>query len=201
MCCALRNREKGFGLVELLIVILIIGITAMAAMPQWASMAAEAKLNGATSEVVIALEYARNLAVQYQRPFQVKAYTTDYSGGQANQFLLKDDRYASDASAHADAEPPVYTYGRVYSPFDKRPYIIDFDDLQSALAGIVMPRTEYNGVTITAVPGGGTSGTLHFYPDGHCSDPAGGDETVVLSYAGDEKTITIDAITGRITVQ
>jgi len=201
MCCVLKGRAEGFSLLEFAIVFLFIGIAAMAAMPQWYSMAAEAKLNGAVSEAVVALEYARNLAVKYQRPFQVKAYTTTYGGDKANQFLVKDDRYESDTGAHADAEPPVYSYGRVYNPFDKKPYVIDFDGLQSALVGVVVPRTEYDGVVITGVPGGGTSGVLHFYPDGHCSDPAGPDKTIVLSYGGDEKTIAIDAINGRITVQ
>lgn len=197
----LRGRERGFSLVELLIVILIIGITAMIAMPQWGSMTAEAKLNGAVSEVVIAYEYARSLAVEYQRPFQVRAYTTNYGDDKANQFLVTDDRYESDASPHADALPPVYSYGRVYNPFDKKPYIIDFDDLQSSLVGVVTPKREYEGVVITQVPGGGTSGEVHYYPDGHSSDPAGSDSTIVLSYAGSQKTITVDAITGRITVQ
>ncbi len=199
--CVPMNREKGFSLLELVIVILIIGITAMVAMPQFHSMVTEAKLNGAVGEVVAALEYARNQAVEYQRPFQLKAYTTNYGDDKANQFLVIDDRYASDTSAHLEAEPPVYTYGRVYNPFDKKPYIIDFDDLQAALVGVVTPKREYEGVVITGVPGGGTSGEIHFYPDGHCSDPAGADNTIVLSYAGYQKIITIDAITGRITVQ
>jgi len=198
---ALRGREKGFSLVELAIVVLLLAITAMTVIPQWHSMAADAKLNGATGEVILALEYARSLAVKHQRPFQVKAYTTAHGDGRANQFLVKDDRYASDASAHGEADPPVYTWGRVYHPLDKRPYIIDFDGPQQALVGVIAPGTEYNGVIITGVPGGGTSGILHFYPDGHCSDPAGPENTIALSYAGVERTITVDAITGRITVQ
>jgi len=198
---ALRGRQEGFSVIELAIVVLILGIVAMAAMPLWQSMATEAKVDAAVGEVVVALEYARNLAVEYQRPFQVRAYTTTYGGGEANQFLVKDDRYASDASSHVDADPPVYTYGRVYHPMDKKPYVIDFDGPQSALVGVIAPRTEYDGVAITGVPGAGTSGEIHFYPDGHCSDPASPDRTIVLSYAGDERTVTIDAITGRVTVQ
>ncbi|CAB1083180.1 hypothetical protein JY97_02805 [Alkalispirochaeta odontotermitis] len=198
---ALIGRDKGFSLVELAIVVLVLGITAMTVVPQWQAMAREAKLNGATGEVILALEYARNLAVKHQRPFQLKAYTTAHGDRRANQFLVKDDRYASDWSAHGEAEPPVYTWGRVYHPLDKRPYVIDFDGSQEALVGVIAPGTEYDGVIITGVPGGGTSGILHFYPNGHCSDPAGPDNTIVLNYAGVERTITVDAITGRITVQ
>jgi prepilin-type N-terminal cleavage/methylation domain-containing protein len=195
------NREKGFSLVELSIVIIIIGITAMAVMPQLHSMVMEAKLDGAVGEVVSALGYARNLAVEHQRPFQVQAYTTNYSDDKANQFLVIDDLYESDSSAHVDAEPPVYSYGRVYNPFDKKPYIIDFDALPAALVGVVTPKWEYDGVVITDVPGGGTNGPIYFYPDGHCSDPIGAANTIVLSYVGNQKTITVDAITGRIEVQ
>lgn len=196
-----KNKEKGFSLIEMSIVIVIIGITAMIAMPQLHSMMTESKLNGAVGEMVVALEYAGSLAIEYQRPFQVKAFTTNYTNNKANQFLVKDDRYESDTSAHLDSDPQVYTYGRVYNPFDKKPYIIDFDDLQSSLVGVVTPKGEYDGVIITDVPGGGSSGKIHFYPDGHCSDPAGSANTIVLSYAGDQKTITVDAITGRIEVQ
>jgi prepilin-type N-terminal cleavage/methylation domain-containing protein len=201
--CVLMNRESGFSLFELIIVIIIIGITAMVAMPRLHSMVTEAKLDGAVGEVVSALGYARNLAVEHQRPFQVQAYTTNYSDDKANQFLVIDDLYESDPSAHTGVgdDPPVYTYGRVYNPFDKKPYIIDFDDLPAALVGVVTPKREYDGVVITDVPGGGTSGPIYFYPDGHCSDPAGAANTIVLSYVGNQKTITVDAITGQIEVQ
>ena len=199
--CVLMHRESGFSLVELIIVIIIIGVTAMVAMPRLHSMVTEAKLDGAVGEVVSALGYARNLAVEHQRPFQLQAYTTNYSDNKANQFVVIDDVYESDASAHVDAEPPVYSYGRVYNPFDKKPYIIDFDALQAALVGVVTPKWEYDGVVITDVPGGGTDGTIHFYPDGHCSDPIGAANTIVLSYVGNQKTITVDAITGQIEVQ
>lgn len=159
---ALIGRDKGFSLVELAIVVLVLGITAMTVVPQWQAMAREAKLNGATGEVILALEYARNLAVKHQRPFQLKAYTTAHGDRRANQFLVKDDRYASDWSAHGEAEPPVYTWGRVYHPLDKRPYVIDFDGSQEALVGVIAPGTEYDGVIITGVPGGAPAGSSIF---------------------------------------
>ena len=198
---ALGGKEQGFSLLELAIVVLVLAITAMAVIPQWHSMSIQAKLNGAVGEVVAALEYARNLALKHQRSFQVKAHTTAYAGGKANQVLIKDDRYASDASIPENADPPVYTWGRVYHPLDKRPYIIDFDGPQEALVGVIAPRTEYDGVEIIAVPGGNTVGALHFYPDGHCADPSDQDNTIVLSYAGIERTIAVDAISGRVSVQ
>jgi type II secretion system protein H len=196
--CVLMYRKSGFSLVELLIVIIIIGITAMAVMPQLHSMVSEAKLDGAVGEVVSALDYARNLAVEYQRPFHVwVAHASD-----RNQFNVKDTRYKSDSSAHLDADPPVHNYGRVFNPLDKKPYVIDFDDITTgSLVGVVTPKREYEGLEITHVPGGGNDGTIIFYPDGHCSDPTGADNTIVLSYLGNQKTITVDAITGRIEVQ
>ena len=97
--------------------------------------------------------------------------------------------------------PPVYSYARVFNPFDKKPYIIDFDDIQAALAGVITPKRQYEGVDIVSVPGGGNNGLVKFYPNGHCSDPAGPANTFVLSYSEGQKTITVDGATGRITVQ
>jgi hypothetical protein len=131
----------------------------------------------------------------------VKVFTTSHVNNQANQFMVKDERYAGDSSAHPGDEPPVYTWGRIYNPVDKKPYIIDFDDLQPALTGVVEPKRALSGVVINSVPGGGTVGTIRFYPDGHCSDPAGAANIIVLGHDGDMKTISVDAITGRVEVQ
>jgi Tfp pilus assembly protein FimT len=172
---------------------MLIGIIGITAIPQFSSLISETTLNEATAEVVSAIQYAQSLAVLYQRPFSFKAYDKSTR----NQFLVKDVRYAEDTEQHLDAAPPVYTYGRVFNPVDKKPYVIDFDAVQAPLEGIITPRGEFAGVDITDVPGGGTSGTIQFYPDGHSSS---GSDTVILSYGGRQRTITVDGITGRVTV-
>ena len=184
-----RNGSKrldfnnGFTLLDTLLVLLIIGILAMATLPRFSAMVSEAKLNGAATELVSALEYAKSLAVRYQKPFDVRAYRHDYSDSKANQFVVLDAQYSGDTGMHLDVTPPVYTYGRVFNPFDKQPYIIDFNDIPAALVGVITPKRQYEGVDIVSVPGGGTDGIVQFYPDGHCSDPAGPANTYVLSYA------------------
>jgi len=193
--------KNGFTLLDTLMVLLILGIVGMAIMPQFYGLVSEAKLNGAATELVTALEYAESLAVRYQKPFDVRAYRYDYSDPKANQFVLRDVQYIADAGIHLDAIPPVYTYGSVFNPLDKKPYVIDFNDIQAALVGVITPKQQYEGVDIVSVPGGGSDGLVRFYPDGHCSDPAGPANTYVLSYAGSQKTITVEGATGRITVQ
>ena len=115
-----------------------------------------------------------------------------------NQFLIKDHTSSLNDNEHPDADPPLYTYKRVYNPIDKKPYIIDFDDLQPALAGDISPREEYRGVTIDSVPGGGTDGSIYFYSDGHTGNS---DSVVVMSLGSETKTITIDSLTGRASVK
>ena len=195
------DNRNGFTLLDTLLVLLILGIVGMATMPRFSAMISEAKLNGAATELVSALEYAKSLTVRYQKPFDVRAYRYDYFDPKANQFVVRDVQYIADTGLHLDAIPPVYTHGRVFNPFDKKPYIIDFNDIQAALVGVIMPQRQYEGVDIVSVPGGGTDGIVQFYPDGHCSDPAGPANTYVLSYAGSQKTITVEGATGRIIVQ
>lgn len=190
--------RKGFTLIDLLISIAIIGILGMLVVPQYQTYITDAKLKGAATELVSALEYAKSLSVRYQRPFQVRVFRYDYSDLKANQFTVKDTETSFDSGIHLDAEPPLYSYHRVFNPLDKKPYIIDFDDIQLPLEGIIEPRREYKGVNITYVPGGGTEGIIAFYPDGHSSSSNG---TIVLRHGGSEKTITISGITGRVHVQ
>jgi len=191
--CLGHASQRGFSLIDLLIVVMIVGILATMLQPQFHSAMVEMKLNGAAGEVVAALQYARSLAVTHQKPFLVKVY----SATARNQLVVKDTFYATDPNLHLDAVPPVYSHGRVFNPHDKKPYIIDFDDIDSDLADVISPRREFEGVKIISVPGGGTDGTIRFYPDGHSSET---DSAVVLSLGNEQRTITVDGLMGRITV-
>lgn len=112
--------------------------------------------------------------------------------------MVKDHQYDSDSNAYPNNDPPIYSWGRIYSPFDKKPYIIDFDDVQSQIAGEVSTREEFRGVTIDSVPGGGSDAKIVFYPDGHSSNP---DSVVVMSLGSETRTVTVDGFTGKVSVQ
>jgi type II secretion system protein H len=171
------NSEKGFSLLDLLIVLMILGIMGMILAPQLSSMMTEARLNEAAREMVCGLQYAQSLAVTHQRPFGLKA---DVDG---NWFRVFDYQYRDDSNPHHDETPPVDGYGVVINPVDKNWYIVEFDTSHT-----------YEGVSIDAAP---TDGLISFYPDGHSSSD---DLSFILSFGGDSKTITVDGTTGRIRV-
>lgn len=170
-------ENKGFSLLDLLIVLMILGIMGVLVAPQLHSMMTWARLNEATGELVSGLHYARSLAVTHQRPFGLKA---DVGG---NWFRVFDHQYRNDGNPHHNETPPVDAYGVVLNPVDKNWYILDFDTIQS-----------YEGVRIDAAP---TDGMISFYPDGHSSLA---DSVFVLSFGGDTRTINVDGTTGRISV-
>jgi type II secretion system protein H len=171
------NSEKGFSLLDLLIVLMILGIMGVIVAPQLHSMMTEARLNEAAREMVCGLQYAQSLAVIHQRPFGLKA---DVDG---NWFRVFDYRYRDDTSPHHDEKPPVDAYGVVINPLDKNWYIVDLDTSHA-----------YEGVSIDSVP---TGEMISFYADGHSSSD---DSLFVLSFAGESKTITVDGTTGKIRV-
>jgi len=189
-----RLGQQGFTLVDLIIVVAILGILAMLILPQIGSMASQAKLNSAAWELVTAFQYAQTVAIEYQRPFQVKVFLAS----SRNQFSVKDHQYEEDASAYPGSDPPLYTYGRVYHPVDKKPYTIDFDDVESGISGEVSTREEFRGVTIDSIPGSGPDAEIVFYPDGHSGNS---DSVVVVSLGSETRTITVDGFTGKVTVE
>ena len=158
---------------------MIIGVLGVLIIPQFHSMVSETKLNEATGELVSGLQYAGSLAIQYQRPFGLEA---DVGG---NWFKVFDTApYPDDVPpARPDNKPPVDADGVVLNPVDKKWYIKDFDTMKT-----------YEGVHIDFVPPGGE---IRFYPDGHSSSS---DNTFVLSLAGNQRTITVNGTTGRISV-
>jgi Tfp pilus assembly protein FimT len=172
--------RKGVILLDLLIVAIILAILGMVAIPLFSSFIADNKLEGSAGELVAGLQYAGNLAVQYQRPFGLSA---DVAG---NWFKVFDTSPSPNPTppARPDNIPPVDENGVVLNPFDKTWYVRDFDTMDI-----------YKGVQITSIPSGGT---VQFYPDGHSGVI---DSVFSISYGGKQKTITVNGTTGLITVQ
>ena len=171
-------ENKGFSLLDLLIVIMILGILGVFLAPQLHSTLNEARLNEATGELVSGLHYAQSLAVTHQRPFGLAANVAE------NWFRVFDHQYRTDASPHHSGTPPVDGYGVVLNPLDKKWYTLDFDTTH-----------QYEGVSIDSAPASG--GMISFYADGHSS---AADSVFVLVFGGEQRTITVDGTTGRIVV-
>ena len=171
-------ENKGFSLLDLLIVLMILGILGVFVAPQLHSTLNEARLNEATGELVSGLHYAQSLAVTHQRPFGLAANVAE------NWFRVFDHKYRTDASPHHSETPPVDGYGVVLNPVDKNWYMLDFDST---------PR--YEGVSIDSAPASG--GMISFYPAGHS---AVSDSVFVLGFEGEQRTITVDGTTGKISV-
>jgi prepilin-type N-terminal cleavage/methylation domain-containing protein len=83
---ALPRGSRGFTLLDLIIVIIILGVLAMVIVPQIGSMANLSKINSAAWELISAFQYTQTLAIEHQRPFQIKVMTA----ADRNQFLIKD---------------------------------------------------------------------------------------------------------------
>jgi Tfp pilus assembly protein FimT len=174
------RKNGGFTLLDLILVILIIGVLGVVIVPQYFSLTDQAKLDEGAAELVSALQYAGNLAVQHQRPFGVKASVTD------NSFSVFDTAPKPNTVPPAQPNnlPPVDADGIVLNPLDKTWYSKSFNTLQS-----------FQGVKIAAVPAGGE---VRFYPDGHSGAT---DSLFTVSYAARQKTIAVNGTTGQITVQ
>lgn len=169
-------HQKGFSLIELLIVVMILGILGMAVVPQFQNFQTKNRLDGAAGEMATALQYARQLAARHQRPFGLMADVG------TNRLEVFDQRYRSDGAAHTGEVPPVSAYGVVLNPLDKNWYLRDFNTL-----------SEYAGVKIQTAPG---SGAILFYPDGHS---AATDSSFVIALGDRQKTVTVNGTTGRVT--
>ena len=169
-----KRKQRGFTLLDSLIVIVILGIIGMIIIPQFQGLIRETRLSEAAAEIVSGMQYAGNLAVRYRRPFGFQA---DAAG---HLFKIYDNRYSADTTAHTAADPPVTALGVVLNPLDKSWYIRNFADMEN-----------YQAVTFT-------DATIVFYPDGHS---ASSDTTVTVGLGSRQKTITVDGTTGRISTK
>lgn len=168
------RSEKGFTLLDSLIVIVILGIVGMVAIPQFQGVVQQTRLNEAAAEIVAGMQYAGSLAIRFRRPFGFQA---DASG---RWFKIYDNRYAANANPQPTASPPVTAYGVVLNPLNKDWYQYNFANME-----------HYRAVTFTSVQ-------ILFYPDGHS---AASNTTMTVSSGGGQRVITVNGATGRITVE
>lgn len=169
--------RKGFTLVEVLIVVMVLGILAMAGMPVINSVLGYSKLSAAARIMVAGIETTANLSIRYQRPFQFKTDTA------ANSFEIRDMAPYPDTSAgiRLNNQPPVNAMGIVFNSVTGTWYQVDLDDVGN-----------FDGVLIDSGPA-----ALIFYPDGHAAYT---DSQYVLSLGDLENIITVNGISGRISV-
>jgi len=171
-------RQNGFTLIEVLIIVMILGIVAMAGMPVINSVLGYSKLSSASRIMVAGIEYTANLSIRYQRPFQFKI-----GGFYNNYFEIKDTAPYPDTSGtiRLTNQPPVNADDIVFNAVTGTWYQVDFSTTGNS-----------KGVVIDSGPS-----DLTFYPDGHSAYT---DSQYVLSLGDLKNTITVNGISGKISI-
>ena len=182
---AMRKRwlVKGFTMVEIMIVVLIMGIITVVGVPLLTTSMDHYRLKGAAQEVVNALQYAQAIAMTSGKETLVRITpvletisvshyetTADLSGG-GNQL------------AAANVEGGSYTY--MEHPLKKGvDYVITLT-AEDRFNGVHIIWSDFNQLL-----------PLYFNTVGRPSH--GG--TVILTLKGEQMVVTVDALTGKIAV-
>lgn len=178
----MRKNERGFNLVELLIVISILGIVASVAIPDLSTANVE-KLKLATEEFSQAIRFARNEAIRTGEP-----HGFNPQSGAKRIRVFRADTSTSPWSSVYD----------VYHPISKKLYDIELDSHPFARADAVTLTTNFRGSC--------NINSIYFDNRGiaRCSDP----ETILLkqldltfTLANHTRVVTLHGITGRVTTQ
>ncbi len=177
------QQQRGYTLVELLIVVTVLAVIAAIAVPATSS-SSDKPLDLAAQEFAAAMRFARSESIRTGEPHGFHEKSNN------NQILV----FRLDTGT----SPATLIYD-VYHPIDKSLY--DFDlDLQSLAAADSISRiTVYRGTC-------NQKNQIYFDANGTpwCSDPT----TVLLeSYdltflsGAAQRVVTLDKVTGRVTVQ
>ena len=182
---------RGFTLLELLIVVLVLGILAGLAFPVMAKSVTDARLRGAVSEVATALRYARASAMNTGRTCRVV-----FAVGAAKETLevsqvvhgkidkLKDTNLSELNESDVD-DVDLWNWVQMDNPMHPgTPYTIDFRAAEA-----------FGGVDIVSATFG-TGTTVEFNARGTASD----DGTIVIAFGGRQASIQVDDESGRISV-
>jgi prepilin-type N-terminal cleavage/methylation domain-containing protein len=182
--CAMKRERvhEGFTLAEVIIVILITGIVALAGLPALTSSLQHSRLSGAASEAVNALQYAQLTAMTSGRKTRVViGHLSDRIG--VRQYTTTGNLFSGDQLAAGDVESGTYEL-MDYPPKKGTKYPILFDN-----------EDRFRGVDIT-ISDFDQSDPVDFDTLG--SPSHGGTATLAL---GDlQMVVTLDALTGKVSV-
>ena len=181
--CLKEQRSAGFTFLEIIIITLIVGIITLLSWPSLIAAVEDARLSGAATETVTALEYAHSKAVNAGRTTRV---TFDSA---ADTFVVEQFAYNGDLLGGADTltEADVETGNFATMQHPLRPG----DNYQIDLASQAL----FGGVDISAVNFGGNN-DVTFDALGVPSN--GG--TVTLGFGSRQIVVTLDSLTGKVTV-
>lgn len=177
---AVKLKQRGFSFVELMMVVIILGIVAVAAMPNFSSTN-EKKLDNAANEVASALRFAQSEAIRTKISHGIDIDTTN-------------DRIRV---YRLPATTPVYD---VYHPVDKKLYDLQLKtDAYISGVDVIGVSFVFGAYTSTA--------NLDFSADGFPKYTSSGTDsmlttgTLTLSYQGQQRILSIAPMTGRVTIQ
>jgi Tfp pilus assembly protein FimT len=178
-----RRRSAGFTLVEFMIVVMTLGVVALLALPMFGAALEEARLSGAASEIVTALEFAQLTALNSGRETRV---TVDHT---ADTILVEQFRNSVDLlgeqSELAASDVEGGGFAVMAHPVNRG------TDYNISLAN----DARFNGVDISAAVFG-SSNSVVFKTLGEPSD--GG--TVTLTSSSSQLVVTVDSLTGKVTL-
>ena len=174
--------QRGFTLFEILVVVIILGIIATMGLPTLHSSLADARLSGAATEIIAALEFGQTTAMSTGGQVRV---TLDASNNSILVEKFKPDEDLLGVETELDEDDVEGgSYSTMGLPTNKgTDYSITFST-----------EDRFDGVDITTSTFG--AGNFVIF-DGLRAPSDGG--TVVLSLGSSSITLTLDALNGKVT--
>ena len=175
------GRDKGFTLLEILIVALIVGIFAMLGWPAFNTAMGASRLSGAAEEVVNALEFAQLRATSGQITKVI--IRVDQDKITVKQYKAGIDFFGGESEL-GEAGVEGGTYEIIENPMNKgTDYQIILPD-DSRFGGVDITFSDFDATPVTFDSLGAPSN--------------GG--TVTLALGSRQMVVTLDALSGKVTV-
>ena len=177
------TTQRGYTLLELLVVAIIVGLVASVAMPSSSSGDA-ATLDLVATEVADAIRFARGEAMRL---------------GVARGFRQQSTAKRIRVFSMDNSTTPATLIYDIYHSVDKHLYDREFEQQPFAFGGVITRNTTFRGTC-------NQTGNIYFDASGTpwCADP---DNVLVeqfdvtLTLGQDSRLVRLDGITGRVTIQ